>query len=212
MTPALGRALILLSLLAASAGALVSFVAAARRNKAAWDWSRRFAYVYAAAIVGANLLMVYALLARDFSVSYVAQVGSRAVPTWVAIVSLWSSLEGSILFWGFVLGLYVGLAAWSNRDRHVEYMPWATGVWLACGAFFSFLIAGPAQPFLTVSPAPPDGPGPNALLQNHVLMAVHPPFLYAGYVGMTIPFGLAAAALLAGLRDRGRCQNNRCRK
>jgi cytochrome c-type biogenesis protein CcmF len=97
-----------------------------------------------------------------------------------------------------VLGLYIWGATYSNRQRHPEYVPWATGVWLACAAFFSFLLAGPAQPFLTVPAPPADGPGPNPLLQNHVLMVVHPPFLYAGYVGMTIPFGLAAAALLTG--------------
>ena len=78
-------------------------------------------------MVAANLLMVCALLARDFSVSYVAQVGSRAVPNWVAFVSLWSSLEGSILFWGLVIGCYVGIATWANRDQHPEYMPWAIG-------------------------------------------------------------------------------------
>ena len=77
-------------------------------------------------------------------------------------------------------------------------MPYAVGVWLATGAFFSFLLAGPAQPFLTVPNPPADGPGPNPLLQNHFLMAIHPPFLYVGFVGMTIPFGLASAALLAG--------------
>jgi cytochrome c-type biogenesis protein CcmF len=142
--------------------------------------------------------MVRALLTRDFSVSYVAQVGSRAVPDWVAFVSLWSSLEGSILFWGLVIGVYVGVATWANRDKHPEYMPWAVAVWLACGAFFAFLLSGPAQPFQSVSPIPPDGPGPNPLLQNHLLMVVHPPCLYLGYVGMTIPFGLACAALLTG--------------
>jgi cytochrome c-type biogenesis protein CcmF len=142
--------------------------------------------------------MVWALLARDFSISYVAQVGSHSVPNWVAFVSLWSSLEGSILFWGVVIGGYVGVATWANRDKHPEYMPWAVAVWLACGAFFSFLLAGPAQPFASVSPVPPDGPGPNPLLQNHLLMVIHPPFLYLGYVGMTIPFGLASAALLTG--------------
>jgi cytochrome c-type biogenesis protein CcmF len=77
-------------------------------------------------------------------------------------------------------------------------MPYAIGVWLACGAFFSFLLAGPAQPFATMAVPPMDGPGPNALLQNHYLMVIHPPFLYSGYVGMTIPFGLACAALLVG--------------
>src|SRR5712664_4426336 len=144
------------------------------------------------------MVMEYALLTHDFSVGYVAHVGSRAVPTWVSIVSLWSSLEGSILFWGLVMGLYVAGATWRNRDQHPEYMPYAVGVWLACGAFFSFLLAGPAQPFATVLSPPLEGPGPNPLLQNHYLMVIHPPFLYAGYVGMTIPFGLACAALLVG--------------
>jgi len=123
-------------------------------------------------MIGANLLMIYALLARDFSVGYVAQVGSRAVPDWVAVTSSGRrSRVRSVL--GLVLGLYVLVATWTNRDRHVENMPWAIGVWLACAAFFSFLVAGPAQPFHSVLAPPLDGPGPNPLLQNHVLMIIH---------------------------------------
>jgi cytochrome c-type biogenesis protein CcmF len=199
MTRTLGQSLILLALLTASAGAIVAFVSASRRLADGWRWTQRLVYLYAAAIALANAVMVYALLVPDFSVSYVAHVGSRTVPTWVAIVSLWSSLEGSILFWGLVLGVYLAAATWTNRASHPEYMTWAAGVWLSCAAFFSFLLAGPAQPFgIPTESVFGDGPGPNALLQNHILMAVHPPFLYAGYVGMTIPFGLAAAALLAG--------------
>jgi cytochrome c-type biogenesis protein CcmF len=196
--PGLGRTLILLALLVAAGGALVGIAAALRPSSAGREWTRRLAYAFSALIVLANLLMVYALVARDFSVGYVAQVGSRQVPDWVAVVSLWSSLEGSILFWGAILGVFVALATWHLGDRHPEYTPWATAVWLACGAFFAFLLAGPSQPFATVAVPPPDGPGPNPLLQNHVLMIVHPPLLYLGFVGMTIPFGLASAALLAG--------------
>src|SRR5437868_5320680 len=198
MVPLLGRTLILLALLVASAGSVVGFVAGARPNAAGWKWARRLAYAFAALMVLANLTMEYALLTHDFSVSYVAHVGSRSVPTWVSIVSLWSSLEGSILFWGLVMGVYVAVATWWNADEHPEYMPYAIGVWLLCGAFFSFLLAGPAQPFGTILNPPLDGPGPNPLLQNHYLMVIHPPFLYSGYVGMTIPFGLACAALLVG--------------
>src|SRR5207302_2237305 len=198
MVPILGRTLILLALLAASAGSIVGFATGARPNASGWKWARRLAYAFSALMVLANLTMEYALLTHDFSVSYVAHVGSRAVPTWVSIVSLWSSLEGSILFWGLVLGVYVAIAMHKLRDEHAEYAPYAAAVWLACGAFFSFLLAGPAQPFATVANPPIDGPGPNALLQNHYLMITHPPFLYAGYVGMTIPFGLACAALLVG--------------
>jgi len=198
MIPALGRTLILLALLAASGGALVGFATGARPTALGWLWARRLAYAFAAFMALANVVMEYALLSHDFSVSYVAHVGSRSVPTWVSVVSLWSSLEGSILFWGLVMGVYVAVATWQNRDKHPEYMPYAVGVWLACGAFFSFLLAGPAQPFATVPSPAMDGPGPNALLQNHYLMVIHPPFLYSGYVGMTIPFGLACAALLVG--------------
>src|ERR1700686_2923717 len=198
MVPLLGRPLILLALLAASAGSVVGFVAGARPSAAGWKRARRLAYAFAALMVLANLVMEYALLTHDFSVSYVAHVGSRSVPTWVSIVSLWSSLEGSILFWGLVMGVYIGVATFWNADKYPEYMPYAVGVWLACGAFFSFLLAGPAQPFATVLSPALDGPGPNPLLQNHYLMVIHPPFLYSGYVGMTIPFGLACAALLVG--------------
>lgn len=198
MIPFLGRSLILLGLLAATVGSMVAFAAGTQRSEMGWRWARRIAYLFAAFMVLANLLMVFALLTHDFSVSYVSQVGSRALPVWVTVTSLWSSLEGSILFWGLILGLYIAAATYSNRNQHPEYMPYAIGVWLACAAFFSFLIAGPAQPFLTVTNPPMDGPGPNPLLQNHILMAIHPPFLYLGYVGMTIPFGLASAALLAG--------------
>jgi cytochrome c-type biogenesis protein CcmF len=198
MVPSLGRGLILLALLTASAGSLVGFATGARPSAVGWAWTRRLAYAFAALMALANLGMEYALLSHDFSVSYVAQVGSRLVPTWVSVVSLWSSLEGSILFWGLVMGVYIAVATWQHRERHPEYMPYAVGVWLACGAFFSFLLAGPAQPFATVPSPPLDGPGPNALLQNHYLMVIHPPFLYSGYVGMTIPFGLACAALLVG--------------
>jgi len=198
VTAAAGRALILLALLVSSAGAMAGFAAGARGSVAGWRLTRGLAYAFAALMIAANLLMVWALVSRDFSVSYVAHVGSRSIPDWVAVVSLWSSLEGSILFWGLVLGVYVIAATRANRDRHPEYMPYAAAVWLACGAFFSFLLAGPAQPFATVPSPPADGPGPNPLLQNHVLMMIHPPFLYMGYVGMTIPFGLASAALLRG--------------
>ena len=203
MIPLLGRGLILLALLVATVGTVVGFATGGRPSAEGSAWTRRLAFTFAGLMAAANAVMLYALLAHDFSVSYVAQVGSRSVPTWVSLVSLWSSLEGSILFWGLVLGAYIAAATWANRNSHPEYMPYATAVWLACASFFSFLLAGPAQPFNTVFPVPLDGPGPNPLLQNHVLMAIHPPFLYSGYVGMTIPFGLACAALFTGRLGHG---------
>src|SRR5216684_3352332 len=197
MTPILGRFIILASVLVATTGAFIAYAAGAKRSPEGLRWSQRFAYAFAALMVAATGVMEYALITHDFSVQYVAHVGSTQVPLWVTIVSLWSSLEGSILFWGFILGIYIAVTTWINRNDHREYMPFAIGTWLSCGAFFSFLIAGPANPFLTVANPPLDGPGPNPLLQNHLMM-IHPPMLYLGYVGMTIPFGFAIAALLRG--------------
>jgi cytochrome c-type biogenesis protein CcmF len=198
MTATLGRFVILASLLISTVGAMIGYAAGRGRSEQGLRLAQRFAYAYGLLMLAATLVMEYALLTHDFSVGYVAQVGSRSVPTWVTIVSLWSSLEGSILFWGLILGLYIAGATWFTRREHADYMGYAIGTWLACATFFSFLIAGPANPFLTVANPPLDGPGPNALLQNHALMIIHPPFLYLGYVGMTIPFGLACAALLRG--------------
>jgi cytochrome c-type biogenesis protein CcmF len=202
VTPLLGRSLVLVSLLLAGAGAVTAFAAGRSRSPVLWLWTRRIIYAFAAAMGAANLLMVWALLRHDFSVGYVAHVGSRLVPDWVSVVSLWSSLEGSILFWGLVLGAYLAAATYAQREAPLESAPYSAGVWMVCAAFFALLIAGPAQPFTTVSPVPADGPGPNPLLQNHVLMIIHPPFLYLGYVGMTIPFGLACGALLSGRLGR----------
>ncbi len=198
MISTLGQALVLASIAAATVGAMVAFAGGIRRSLPAMAWARRLAYLFSALMVGANLLMIYALLTHDFSVSYVAHVGSKSTPTWVTIVSLWSSLEGSILFWGAILGLYVALATFATRNKYPEYMPWALGMMLVCSVFFSFLIAGPANPFIHVPNPPSDGPGPNALLQNHILMVIHPPALYLGYVGMVVPFSMAVAALFAG--------------
>ncbi|HLJ74504.1 MAG TPA: heme lyase CcmF/NrfE family subunit [Thermoanaerobaculia bacterium] len=198
MTATLGRFLILASVFVSAAGAMVAFAAGKSQSLDGLKMARRFAYAFAALMAIATGVMEYALLTHDFSVGYVAQVGSRSVPTWVTIVSLWSSLEGSILFWGLVMGLYIAGATWLTRGQYVDYMPFAIGTWLSCAAFFAFLIPGPANPFVSVPNPPLDGNGPNPLLQNHYLMVIHPPFLYLGYVGMTIPFGFACAALLRG--------------
>ncbi|HEY0097027.1 MAG TPA: cytochrome c biogenesis protein CcsA, partial [Archangium sp.] len=198
MNGTLGYGLVLGGLAFASFGALVGLVGGMRRDDAAFPWVMRCVFGFFACMLGANLVMEYALLTNDFSVQYVAQVGSRATPTVFKIVSLWSALEGSILFWGLIMGSFVLAFALVHRREHARYMSLALGTMLAVGVFFTFLIAGPANPFHAMSPVPMDGPGPNALLQNHYLMIIHPPMLYLGYVGMTVPFGIGVAALLRG--------------
>ena len=195
----LGLGLVLLALLICALGVPVAFAAGVRRSQRGLEMSRRLAYVFGATMLLANVVMEYALIARDFSVSYVAQVGSHATPLHITIVSLWSSLEGSILFWGLVLAGFTAAFAYLERRGHEHYMAYSLGTLFAIGLFFSYLIAGPANPFApTPEPIPTDGPGPNPLLQNHLLMIIHPPMLYLGYVGMSVPFAMAVAALLRG--------------
>jgi cytochrome c-type biogenesis protein CcmF len=141
--------------------------------------------------------MIVALVTHDFSVSYVAAVGSRSTPLLFTVISLWGALEGSILFWGWVLAMYSAAVVWLHHRRPGNLIPYAAMTLLAVSAFFAILLVGPANPFLPVFPVPADGPGPNTLLQNHILMAVHPPLLYLGYVGMSVPFAFAVAAIVS---------------
>ena len=149
-------------------------------------------------ITVATVAMVWALVTHDFSLSYVAQVGSKATPLFYTIISLWGALEGSILFWAWVLAMYAAAVVWINADRPGNLVPYAAAALLGISLFFGILLVGPADPFKPVFPVPLDGPGPNPLLQNHILMAVHPPLLYLGYVGMSVPFAFAVGAMLSG--------------
>ncbi|MBA3889142.1 MAG: heme lyase CcmF/NrfE family subunit [Gemmatimonadaceae bacterium] len=196
----LGYAAILVGLLLAAAGTVLAAVIT-RRDGRAPEYLKAITYAVAGLLTVSTLAMVLALVTNDFSVSYVAQVGSRATPLDIKIISLWSALEGSILFWGWVLGLYAAAVVYTQRRRDDAAIGYATGTLLGVLTFFLLLMALPANPFGLVNPAPADGPGPNPLLQNHYLMAVHPPLLYLGYVGMTVPFAFAIGALASGTLD-----------
>jgi cytochrome c-type biogenesis protein CcmF len=185
------------ALLLSVVGAAVAFGAVAGRPHLAL-WAKRAAYGVFALATLAILLMVIALVTHDFSVGYVAQVGSRSTPLFYTVISLWSSLDGSILFWGWMVAGYMAAVVYIYRDRYRDLMPAATGTLLVVNAFFWLLLAWPANPFGSVFPVPADGPGPNPLLQNHPFMGLHPPLLYLGYVGMAVPFAFGVAALLSG--------------
>ena len=201
MTRFIGVATVTASFVLAILGMTAALVGARRGNERLTAAARSIAYVIFLFMFIANAAMIYGLVTHDFSISYVAQVGSRATPVFFTVISLWSSLEGSILFWGVVLAGFTAAATYLTRGRLGTLGDYATGVMLGVGVFFYLLLIGPANPFHLVAPAPIDGPGPNPLLQNHILMAIHPPFLYLGYVGMTVPFAFAIGALMSGKLD-----------
>lgn len=187
---------------ALSLGGIIAGILAARRNQPGlMRQAKLFAYAVFALVSIATAAMVVALVTHDFSVSYVAQVGSRATPLFFTVISLWAALEGSLLFWAWVLALYIALVAWRTPDSVGVLKSYALAVLMAISTFFTFLLVVPASPFGAVFPVPMDGPGPNPMLQNHWLMAIHPPLLYLGYVGMSVPFAFAIASLLAHRSD-----------
>jgi len=166
---------------------------------------RSFAWPMAAAAVFAALAMERGLLTNDFSLKYVAANGGRATPTFFKITGMWSALEGSIILWTLILTGYIVVMVVKYRDRWNDpLVGWATLVTFVVAAFFFYLMVAPANPFHTSSGAvPTDGPGPNPLLQNHPLVAFHPPMLYLGFVGFTIPFAFAVASLITGRVGEG---------
>ncbi|HJS27013.1 MAG TPA: cytochrome c-type biogenesis CcmF C-terminal domain-containing protein, partial [Actinomycetota bacterium] len=160
--------------------------------------ARTAAYSLFGLVLVANLAMLAALLADDFSLRYVATNSSLATPTFFKVLALWSADEGSLLLWNLVLGGYLAAVAFRFRERRPETFPWALAVMFGVCAFYLLLVLGPTTPFATLATAPADGRGPLPLLQNHPLMAAHPPFLYLGFIGFTVPFAFAIAALATG--------------
>ena len=205
MSAVLGTAAVSLGLVGAVLG-IVTLGLGLRTNQARLlHAGRRYAWVVATGAVLATVAMEIALLRHDFSLKYVAEHGSRSTPLLYTITTMWSALEGSILLWALVLAGYLVLLVHHFRDRVTDpLVAWATLTVFVVAAFFFLLMVGPANPFKVVSGAvPTDGPGPNPLLQNHPLVAFHPPLLYLGYVGFTIPFAFAVAALSPGGSERG---------
>ena len=203
-TAHLGRAILLAGFLAAFFGAFAAAVGARRNDAVTLRLVPRFVALATAMAVAAFVVMEWAMITRDFSLEYVQKVGSRATPALYNFAAVWSALEGSILMWLLVLAGYLAAAAWWMRRRLGEpLVAWAMAVMFAVLAFFFLLSFGPANPFVIGPPGVTDGPGPNPLLQNHILVMFHPPILYLGYVGMTVPFAFAIAALITGKVEDG---------
>ena len=140
-----------------------------------------------------------ALLTDNFAVAYVAENHSRATSTFFSITGAWAALEGSLVLWVLVLSGFTAAVMHGVRDTDDRLGTGALGVLGSVGAFFFGLVVLAGNPFEILAEVPADGPGPNPILADHVLMAVHPPLLYVGYVGLTVPFAFAMSALLGSV-------------
>ncbi|MFN2543353.1 MAG: heme lyase CcmF/NrfE family subunit [Actinomycetota bacterium] len=170
-----------------------------RRGKPLFvESARTTAYSVLAAVTAANGAMLAALLRNDFHLRYVAENSSRETPTFFKVLSLWSADDGSLLLWNLILAAFIAAVAFRFRRRRPETLPAAMAVLFGVQAFYLILVSGPSRPFATLAFTPSDGNGPLPLLQNHPLMAVHPPFLYLGFIGLTVPFAFAMASLASG--------------
>ena len=206
MSAALGNAGLLIALVAASVGALATSVAIIGENRRALRQAPMYAAIIVAGSVLAVVAMQWALFSRDYSIDFVQRVGSSTTPALYNVAAMWSALEGSILLWVIVLALFTGgVALRFARRRDDELVAWALVVMYVVMTFFALVSFGPASPFAPGATVPVgfDGPGPNPLLQNHILVLFHPPLLYLGYIGFTVPFAFAIAALITGRVGEG---------
>ena len=197
--PELGSAALVVTL-GLSVYALVAGAAAAHlgRRRLAQSAQNALTLSFFTTVVAAGVLLS-ALLRNDFSFTYVARTTSEALPTAYTISAFWGGQEGSLLLWLLLLTGFAAAAVRTNRRWARDLVVWVVPVFAAVMTFFSLLLVAVASPFGT-QPAPPDGAGMTPSLQNPYMLA-HPPFLYLGYVGLTVPFAFAIGALLSARLD-----------
>jgi cytochrome c-type biogenesis protein CcmF len=196
----------------AFAFALYAFVAAPlsmRREDVTRNWvvarpellasARRALVAVTIAVGGAALLLWYALFTRDFSIHYVALSVSRATQPWYTFSAFWSGMAGSLLLWCLILSIFTSVfAAPVGRKRGADrepFVPWAIPVLAGAELFYLAITTFAENPFARTDVIPVDGRGLNPLLQSPGMM-IHPPMLYSGLVGLTVPFAIAVSALI----------------
>jgi cytochrome c-type biogenesis protein CcmF len=190
-----GRAALTLALLIAGYGIAASLYGA-RSGRRQWVHSgRRAVYALAAVLTVAFVVLEAAFLRSDFSFAVVASHSSTTTPTFYKAAAMWSSQEGSLLLWVWLLSLWSSLVLLLTRRRLREIAPYATAVLLGVAAFFAALVVFLANPFQVANPTPVEGTGLQPLLR-HPSMMIHPPLLYSGYTLFTVPFAFAVGALI----------------
>ncbi len=197
----LGQFLLLLAFVISAYAAAASVAGARRRNGRFIESGVGALYLVAAVMTVASGVIVHAFVVGDFSIRYVQRYSESAQPLGYKIASYWGGLDGSVMFWVFLLSLFGATAVRVNRERHRELIPYVVATLSVVQMFFLFLMIVHNNPFSTyITQSPSTGQGLNPLLQNFY-MAIHPPTMYLGFVGLTVPFAFCIAALITGHLD-----------
>jgi cytochrome c-type biogenesis protein CcmF len=199
--PLFGSSLILAVMLVASYTFAVSVAAGVSGRVRTLQAARFGAYGTVAMIAVAVVTLAYAFVSHDFRIRYVAHYSDRGMAIPYLFTALWGGQDGSILWWLFLLSLHVGAVTWWLGKKYIELQPYVLATLMAIVLFFCVLMAFSANPFSTsLAGSRVDGEGLNPLLQNFY-MIIHPPSLYMGFVGCSVPFAFAVAALVTGRLD-----------
>jgi cytochrome c-type biogenesis protein CcmF len=197
----LGYYLLLAAFVVGAYAAAMSVAGARRRSRRLVESGTGAFYLVTAIMTAASAVIVYTFATGDYSIKYVQRYSDSALPLPYKLASYWGGLDGSVMFWVFLLSVFGAAAVYINRERHRELIPYVVAVIAVVEMFFLFLMVlhnNPFETFLTDRPA--DGTGLNPLLQNFY-MVIHPPTMYLGFVGLTIPFAFGMAALITGHLD-----------
>jgi cytochrome c-type biogenesis protein CcmF len=197
----LGTFVLLAAFVVASYAAMASIAGARRGSRRLVESGVGAFYLVTALMTVASALIVHAFVVGDYSIKYVQRYSDEAQPLFYKLTSYWGGLDGSIMFWVFLLALFGAIAVQVNREQHRELIPYVVATVAVVEMFFLFLMVIHKNPFETyLAAVPAEGRGLNPLLQNPY-MAIHPPSLYTGFVGMTIPYAFGMAALITGYLD-----------
>jgi cytochrome c-type biogenesis protein CcmF len=201
MISAFGQLSLCLAILAA-AGAVLAAVAAIRFQAPQYNRITRWMLgIIAASFTVASVALVVALVNNDFRFTYVAGYTDIKLPIGYRLAAFWAGQEGSLLLWAWLLGILCLMAAWGYRRLETPEIAIANAAMaVVCGVFAGLLLfaANPFRMFQGI--APPDGRGLNPMLQDPAMLA-HPPLLFLGYAGFTIPFAVLIGVLIAGRSD-----------
>ncbi len=182
----------------ASIYSIVAVIIGARlKNRELISSSYKAVYVVAGLLTIAISALLYAFLTDDFQVAYVAGNSSRDLHWTYTISAVWGGQEGSLLFWAWLLSVFSMIVLLTNRRQNRALMPSVTAIMMGVLLFFLVLVTFVTSPFARLGYIPVDGQGMNPLLQNPGML-FHPPTLLIGYVGFTVPFAFAMAALITG--------------